>query len=99
VLIALAGVLIGCAQRSAGPTPRIPTKAEYDRVAEGMTLAEVDAILGEARGVVEKADMPEEVQAAWKEDVWRWGGRRQFGKEVRVYFKDGKVSRKDSFGL
>ena len=81
------------------PAPNVLTKAAYEQIKDGMTTAEVEAILGQPARSIAKDEMPEEVRDAMKEDVWIWGGRRLAGKEIRVYFKDGRVSRKESDGL
>jgi hypothetical protein len=76
------------------------TKANYDKINNGMTLEEVEAILGrgdkegDGSGVAAQAGVDLQGLAPAKSNVvaYVWEGG---GKTVRVYFVNGKVTKKE----
>jgi hypothetical protein len=113
LLLSLCAVSCQKAATPAGPTepPAKLTLANFEKIHEGMTLPEVEAILGPpgAKGTtdVKRPDgsiVKKEVQSA----SWFWGrvsssGKggqpREEAKRIVVHLKDGKVSSKEQVGL
>jgi len=85
--------LVGCKDKL--------TSANYDAVATGMTLQQIEAILGKgekqeitgvsisAGGVASSGSSSSQLIMVWKEN----------GKEITVTFKDGKAVTKGQYGV
>ncbi len=107
-------VAVGChgpatPSPASGPPPSL-TLASYDKIRPGMTLAEVEAILGPA-GATSRADVKRpdgstvrEVRSA----SWAWflatapaggGEPRQEERRITVRLQDGRVASKEQVGL
>jgi hypothetical protein len=94
---------------SSGPPPNL-TRANFDKVREGMTLQEVEAILGPPGATVNldvqrpDGSVVKEVQSA----SWFWARLSSppdpqhpegEARRIAVALKDGKVSSKEQVGL
>lgn len=74
-------------ERERAELARVPAlRAAFERVANGMTEAEVDAVMGPG-GKAPEGGLP--VPANWTVREWAAGGIR-----FRVFFEDGKVFKK-----
>ncbi|WP_409304261.1 DUF3862 domain-containing protein [Peribacillus sp. SCS-155] len=100
--MSLIGFISGCSSDStgdskttgAGDTEQRITKAEYEKIKNGMTYEEVTEIIG-SKGV-EATDQDE---PDTKAEVYRFEGAGKAGADVHIYFKDGKVEGKEQEGL
>jgi hypothetical protein len=72
------------------------TKANYDRIKKGMTVKEVEAILGPGEGEV-KPDDPIAATLEWNEQGK--SGRKSDITNITIMFRRGKVIRMDQSGL
>jgi hypothetical protein len=71
-----------------------PGKAEFEQVKSGMTLAEVEKILGPA-GTVDG----ESESNGIKYQSYSWEAKGDFGANITVSFVNGKSDTKAQFGL
>jgi hypothetical protein len=114
LLLLLTGCAAGCRPPtpptgSSGPPPNL-TRANYEKVREGMTLQEVEAILGPPGATINvdvtrpDGSVVKEVRSA----SWFWGrvsnppdAQHPEGesRRIAVQLKDGKVSSKEQVGL
>ena len=70
------------------------TLAEFDAVQVGMTLAEVERIIGGEGSMMSAAG-----EGATRSEMWSWDGRGTLGANVIISFSDGKVIAKTQVGL
>src|SRR4051812_44319569 len=93
----------GSASVAGGPPPTL-TLDNYEKIRAGMTLPEVEAILGRAGAIISQ-DKPDPKGATVKEvhsASWTWGSYSATGAEgqtkvvaerrIVIRFQDGKVS-------
>jgi len=80
-------VLVGCSK------PGV-SKSNYDKVENGMTLAEVEEILGTGKKGSSVAGAVGELSGKGAAYVWEDGD-----KKITVFFKDDKVVKKAQVGL
>jgi hypothetical protein len=100
VLLLTMGLLAGCGRGSGGSL----TRSNYDKIQEGMTLAEVESLLGKGKLVPLTDQVPagpaqaQEIARLQAEGLetylWESGD-----KMVKVQFQRGKMVRKDRMGL
>lgn len=81
--------MAGLALTGCGPTY---TKAQYDKVQNGQTLAQVQAIMGGAGDMQSETKVSDTVG-----QTWQWANGE--GTGVIVTFENGKVSAKGQRGL
>ena len=79
-------ILSGCGGSSV-------TKSNYDKITNGMTQAQVEAILGKGQEQSAAVAMPGVAMSA-KQEVWKDGD-----KSIMVVFTNGKVSGKTASNL
>jgi len=75
------------------PMPDVVTRAEYERLREGMSYAEVVAVIGEPGTRWATAQY-----ATGRIDTYRWLNRSS-GGEVQAKFENGKLIEKTQSGL
>lgn len=74
-------------------TKEKPGKAEFDQVESGMTIDQVEAILG-------KGSLTGESEAGgMKMQIYSWKAKGPLGANITVTFTDGKSDSKAQFGL
>jgi hypothetical protein len=89
-----AGLFAACVLLLRSSPPNTVTEANCERFANGMTLAEVEALFGRpADAVQDKFPRPPQARGAVTRRVWR--GR---GRAVDVFFDgDGRAVQKDEY--
>ena len=100
--VSVTAVLAGCSSRALpDPNPKV-TKANFDRIENGMTKAEVDTILGEP-WKIETPDSPEEtltLKDVQVSAIYEWSvGPEAAESKVEIGFNEGKVVAKEQNGL
>ena len=70
------------------------TLAEFDRIENGMTLKQVEAIVGGPGALMSSAGTGE-----LKSEIYTWDDSGSFGANANVSFQGGKVLAKAQFGL
>jgi hypothetical protein len=112
LLLATAVCAVGCHQPAPPATPAGPetslTQAYFEKIHEGMTLGEVEALLGSpgSKGTVDVTRPDGSVVKDVRTATWFWfrvttgtGHDEQESRRIVVHLKDGKVTSKEQVGL
>ncbi len=85
----LVGIVSGCAKSDV-------SKSSYDKITKGMTLEEVEVVLGKGKASETGEGLVDVKANGTSASVWVW---EDGDKTITVVFENNKVTRKSSVGL